>query len=126
MRIIKNDAILHFPYKPVGFVKQMMIGRSPDFRSLLSCAFPITLSDIYARKLPYTVAGTVTDFNRSSLLSTTHVAHLTRVICNFLFILKYNFRKTMQNDTEWILIKTQKIRSMEFERMKWTQKGNRN
>lgn len=85
MRIPKNAAILHFPYKPVGFVKQMMIGSSPDFRSLLSCAFPITFSDIYARKLPYTVAGTVTDSNRSSLLSTTHVVHLTRVICNFLF-----------------------------------------
>lgn len=100
MRITKNAAILHFPYNPVGFVKLLMIGRSPDFRSLLSCAFPMKLSDISARKLPYTVAGTVTDLNRSSLLSTTHAVHLTRVIYNFLSIPKYNFRKiirTMKN-----------------------------
>lgn len=56
MRIIKNDAILHFPYKPVGFVKQVMIGRSPDFRSLLSCAFPIILSDI-CKKTPLYSGG---------------------------------------------------------------------
>ena len=40
------------PYKPVGFVKQMMIGRSPDLGSLPSCVFPITLSDIMQENSP--------------------------------------------------------------------------